>query len=87
MRRTVQVVHVRVEAAGVLHARVEPVLAELLEAGPPEVQAAGHDLDVPLPQRIVHHVLILLHLQPGQRLSQSKTREIASFAGRYDLSA
>ena len=61
--RTVKVVHVRVEAAAILHARVEPILAEGLEAGPSEVEPTGHHLHVPLPHCVVHHILVLLNLR------------------------
>lgn len=67
----------RVEAARQLEAGVEAVLPEPVEARPPEIgatvlavtavagakiQACWHHLYVPLPQRVVYHVLILLHL-------------------------
>lgn len=42
--RTVEVVRVRVEAARLGDRRVEAEVAEADEAGPPKLEAAGHDL-------------------------------------------
>jgi hypothetical protein len=71
--RTVEVVDVRVEAARVLHRRVEPPLAQRLEARPPELQAARHDPHVALAQRVLDHVLILFRLH-GASLTGSGER-------------
>lgn len=51
-----------VEAAGLLQGGVEAELAVLGETRAAEFQATGHHLDVAIAQRVVDHVLVLLHL-------------------------
>ena len=62
-QRTIKIMDVRVEAPGLGKAGVEAELPVFGKALAPELQAGGHHLDVALAQGIVHHILILLHLQ------------------------
>lgn len=59
---TVKVVDMRVEAAGLGESWVEAELPVPDVPRPPERQPGGHRLDMALAQRVVDHVLILLHL-------------------------
>ena len=59
---TIQVVDMRVEAAGLGECWVEAELPVPDVPRPPKCQPGGHHLDMALAQRVVDHILILLHL-------------------------
>ncbi len=53
----------RIETARLDQRGVETEVAVLGESRPPKLQPARHHLDMALAQRIVDHILVLLHLQ------------------------
>lgn len=63
--RTVDVVSVGVEAAAVLQGGVESEFSAAHKTFAPKLQPRRHDLHIALAQRIVDHILVLLHLAFG----------------------